>query len=92
MRRALSMLLSAALLLAAGCGRGTTQEIAAKVEAAKVKTKADLESVLGKPDKFEKLGPIESWTYTTADGEYSIKILGNDVVFGSGAGGEKKRK
>ena len=93
-RSAWPMLITFALFLLAlltGCGQGTTQEVSKKVETSHVKTKAELESLLGKPDKFEKLGPIESWTYKTSDGEYSVQVMGDKVVFSSGGTEEKKK-
>ena len=55
-----------------GCGSPTKRELAARSE--HVKTTAELESALGKPDKYELadmpvLGKVETFTYKASDGE-----------------------
>ena len=71
----------------AGCGNGSKQDIVSKT--ANVKTKQELEKALGKPDNFNKLGPIETWTYKASDGEVSFVITGDNVAIQ--ATGDKKR-
>jgi len=70
-----------------GCGAGSKQDIVKKT--AKVSTKAELERMLGKPDNFNKLGPVETWTYKASDGEVTFLITG-DTVQMQAATGEKK--
>jgi hypothetical protein len=67
----------ALLLSLAGCGNGSKQDIINKTSNAK--TKQELESALGKPQNFNKLGPIETWTYKATDGEVSFLITGDTV-------------
>ena len=60
---------------------GTTmQDLTRKAE--KVKTKDQLETALGKPDKFVKVKmgiSFESWTYTATDGEVNFTVIGDKV-------------
>jgi len=81
--------LSAAMLMSlSGCGNGTKQDILKKAEGAT--TKAQLESKLGKPEDFSKLGPVETWTYKASDGEVGFLIVG-DTVTVKAAGGDGKK-
>jgi hypothetical protein len=54
--RRLAGLLMIALLLTA-CGPASKEDLVAK--AREVKTRAELEGALGKPDDLSKLGPLE---------------------------------
>lgn len=57
------------------------QDITSRAE--KAKTRQQLETALGKPDKFEKVNMLgldaESWTYKAKDGEVNFTLL-NDKV------------
>ena len=66
-----------ALLLLAGCSR-SKEDIVGK--AREVKTRADLERSLGKPDDIAKLGPIERWTYKASNGEVVFVVVGDTVT------------
>ena len=72
------LVLSLAIVLN-GCGAGsmTKQDMVNKTS--KVKTKQELESALGKPTNFNKLGPLETWTYQAKDGEVNFVITGDTV-------------
>jgi hypothetical protein len=70
-----------------GCSR-TKEEVLAKAEG--VKTRAELESRLGRPDDIGKLGPIERWTYKASNGEVVFVIVGDTVTLQAAGGGEKK--
>jgi hypothetical protein len=87
--RALAVLLLAALLLG-GCSR-TKEDLLKKAET--VKTRAELESRLGRPDDISKLGPMETWTYKASNGEVVFVIVGDSVTLqaAGGGGGERKR-
>lgn len=80
LRRAVGVVVLAAPLVA--CGRGTKHDVMQKSEGAT--TRADLERVLGKPDRFESagVGPLrmETWTYRASDGEVLFVVAGNTVV------------
>jgi hypothetical protein len=67
----------ALLLLLSGCGDPSKHEIVKKAEGAK--NKAQLEKALGAPDDIGKVGPVETWTYTAADGEVVFLIVGDSV-------------
>lgn len=62
----------------AGCGRGTKQDIVKKADG--IKTKADLEKALGKPDSFNKAMMGETWTYKGSDGDVTFTIIGDTVT------------
>ena len=85
MRRAIVALALVGLALA-GCSR-TKEDVLRKAE--NVKTRADLESRLGRPDDIAKLGPIERWTYKASNGEVVFVIVGDTVTL-QAAGGDKK--
>jgi hypothetical protein len=76
------------LLALSGCGNGSKQDIVNKTSS--ISTKQELEKKLGKPDSFNKVGPIETWTYKASDGEVSFLITG-DTVQMNAATGEKKK-
>jgi hypothetical protein len=75
LRAALVLMLLAALV---ACGPPAKSDILKK--AASVKTKAELEQVLGKPADVAKLGPLEKWTYKASDGEVIFVIAGETVT------------
>lgn len=78
-RRSLVLAAPALALAAAACDRGSTKaELLKKAE--KAKTKADLETMLGKPTDVEKLGPIEKWTYRASDGAVVFAIFADRIV------------
>ena len=84
--RAIVALLMVALALA-GCSR-TKEDVLRKAES--VKTRADLESRLGRPDDIAKLGPVERWTYKASNGDVVFVIVGDTVTLQAAGGGEKK--
>ena len=84
--RAIVALLMVALALA-GCSR-TKEDVLRKAES--VKTRADLESRLGRPDDIAKLGPVERWTYKASNGDVVFAIVGDTVTLQAAGGGEKK--
>lgn len=66
----------------AGCGRGGKQSVYEKAK--DIKTKADMESALGKPDEMNAggIGPLsgEVWKYKCSDGIVVVTIAGDKVV------------
>jgi hypothetical protein len=79
----------AAVILAvvlASCGDPTKEDILKRVDG--IDTKQELEKVLGVPGDISKLGPIETWTYTAANGTVSFLIAGDKVTLS--ATGDKK--
>ena len=76
-----------ALLLVTGCSR-SKEDIVGK--AREVKTRADLERVIGKADDISKLGPVERWTYKASNGEVVFVIVGDTVTLQTTGSGEKK--
>jgi hypothetical protein len=82
--RAVRLLATALCLVVAavGCGRSSKHDIIRKAEQAT--TRADLERLLGKPDRFEStgVGPLrmETWVYRASDGEVLIVVAGDTVV------------
>ncbi len=87
LRRVLA--LGAALAFGACGGPMTKQEITKKAEG--ITAKADLEKKLGKPTSFNKIGPLETWTYKAADGDVTFIITGDTVRLDI-AGGSKPEK
>lgn len=80
MRRRIVVLggLSMAAALAACDSSPTKAEILKK--ATGLKTKDDLEKVLGTPAKLDKLGPLERWTYNASDGYVVFTIVAGRVA------------
>jgi hypothetical protein len=76
-----------ALLALAGCSR-TKEDVLRKAET--VKTRADLESRLGRPDDIAKLGPMERWTYKATNGDVVFVIVGDAVTLQATGPGDKK--
>jgi hypothetical protein len=76
--RLMYLLLAATLAALVACGPPTRADLLKK--AASVKTKAELEQALGKPADVAKLGPLEKWTYKTADGAVIFVIAGEAVT------------
>lgn len=76
-----------ALFLVAGCSR-SKEDIVGK--AREVKSRADLERTLGKPDDIAKLGPIERWTYKASNGEVVFVVVGDTVTLQATGSGDKK--
>ena len=75
------------LLAMVSCSR-TKEDVLKKAET--VKTKAELESRLGRPDDIAKLGPMERWTYKASNGEVVFVIMGDTVTLQATGGGDKK--
>ena len=71
-----------------GCSR-TKEDLVRKAEG--VKTRAELESKLGRADDISKLGPIEQWTYKASNGQVVFVIVGDTVTLQAAGGGEKKQ-
>ena len=85
MRSLIAVVLIALALV--GCSR-TKEDLVRKAEG--VKTRAELESKLGRADDISKLGPIEQWTYKASNGQVVFVIVGDTVTL-QAAGGEKKQ-
>lgn len=81
------MSLLAAVLLTA-CGPSSKEDLLAK--ARDVKTRAQLEAALGKPDNVSKLGPVEQWTYKAKNGQVVFILLGETVTIEAAGPSEKK--
>jgi hypothetical protein len=79
MKSCISIVVLALAIALNGCGAGsmTKQDIVNKTS--NVKTKQELEKALGKPTNFNKLGPLETWTYQAKDGEVNYVITGDTV-------------
>ena len=60
------------------CGPSSKEDMLAK--AREVKTRAQLESALGKPDDVSKLGPVEKWTYKAKNGKVTFILMGDAVT------------
>jgi hypothetical protein len=80
MRRRMVVLggLSLPMALAACDSSPTKAEILKK--AGGLKTKEELEKVLGVPAKLDKLGPLERWTYNARDGVVVFTIVAGRVA------------
>lgn len=90
MRRLLaSLALGAALAFGACGGQMTKQELTKKAEG--ISAKADLEKKLGKPTSFNKIGPLETWTYKASDGEVIFLITGDTVRLDIAGGGKPEK-
>ena len=63
----------------AGCDSSPTKAEILK-KAAGLKTKEELEKVLGVPAKLDKLGPLERWTYNAKDGIVVFTIVAGRVA------------
>ena len=89
MRRRMIVLGGLALMtvLAACDSSPTKAEILKK--AAGIKTREELEKVLGQPNNLDKLGPIERWTYNAKDGVVVFTIVAGRVALDET--GEKKQ-
>ena len=88
MKRILCSLALGLVMVLAGCGQGTKQDIMDKAK--DVKTKEELEKVLGKPDRVNSIGLAERWTYKGSDGDVNFNIVGGKVMVTDTIGGEKK--
>lgn len=80
MRRRMVVLggLSLPMALAACNSSPTKAEILKK--ASGLRTKEDLEKVLGAPATLDKLGPLERWTYNAKDGVVVFTIVAGRVA------------
>jgi len=70
------------------CGPSSKEDMLAKAK--EVKTRAQLESALGKPDDVSKLGPVEQWTYKAKNGKVVFVLVGDTVTIEAAGGQEKK--
>ena len=78
--------LALSLGLLAACEK-STQEILDKAQNAE--TKSQLLDALGDPDRVNKLGPLETWSYKASNGEVTFVITGDRVTIQ--AAGTSKR-
>ena len=78
-----------ALLLLAGCGNGTKEDVVRKARG--VSTRSELEHALGKPTDIAKLGPLERWTYKASNGEVVFLIVGDHVTLETTGGSDEKK-
>lgn len=62
-----------------GCDSSPTKAEILK-KATGLKTKEELERVLGVPAKLDKLGPLERWTYNAKDGVVVFTIVAGRVA------------
>jgi hypothetical protein len=69
------------------CGPSSKEDILAKAKDAK--TRAQLETALGKPDDVSKLGPIEKWTYRAKNGQVVFILFGETVTIEAAGPSEK---
>ncbi len=76
------------LLVLAACGKPTKEELVRK--SANVKTKAELEAVLGRADDITKVGPLETWRYKGANGDVIFIITGDTVQLQATDSGKKR--
>jgi hypothetical protein len=67
------------LAVLAGCDSSPTKAEILK-KAAGIKTREELEKVLGQPNNLDKLGPIERWTYNAKDGTVVFTIVAGRVA------------
>ena len=88
MRNFVLALSVAMLMTLSGCGNGSKQDIMTKASGAS--SKEDLQSKLGKPDKFESFGLGERWTYKASDGDVNFNIVGGKVVLSDTITPDKK--
>jgi hypothetical protein len=78
MRRNLLLPVLGLVLLALAACSDRTADVVEKAEG--VSSKTELRDVLGSPDKLDKVGPVERWTYETSDGSVTFVITGDTVV------------
>lgn len=83
--RALALVLALALT---ACGPPSKEDLVAKARA--VKTRAELERVLGRPDDVTKLGPLEKWTYRAKNGQVVFVLVGDTVTLEATAPAQKQ--
>ncbi len=76
------------LLVVAACGKPTKEDLVRKSE--NVKTKAELEAVLGRADDITKVGPLETWRYKGSNGDVVFIITGDIVQLQATDSGKKK--
>jgi hypothetical protein len=88
MRRFAGLLMIGLAFLVTACGPSSKEDMVAK--AREVKTRAELERALGKPDDVSKLGPLEKWTYKARNGQVVFVLVG-DVVTLEAAGPPDKK-
>jgi hypothetical protein len=67
------------LVALGGCDSSPTKAEILK-KAAGLKTKEELEKVLGLPAKLDKIGPVERWTYNAKDGVVVYTIVAGRVA------------
>jgi len=70
------------------CGPPSKEDMLAKAKDAK--TRAQLESALGKPDDVSKLGPVEKWTYKARNGQVVFLLVGETVTIEAAGPSDKK--
>jgi hypothetical protein len=77
-----------AVFVLTACGPSSKEDILAKAKDAK--TRAQLETALGKPDDVSKLGPVEKWTYRARNGQVVFILFGETVTIEAAGPSEKK--
>ena len=70
------------------CGPSSKEDMLAKAK--DVRTRAQLEGALGKPDDVSKLGPVEKWTYKTRNGQVVFLLVGETVTIEAAGPSDKK--
>jgi len=83
MRSEQALIVLVSLMLITGCGRGTKNELANKVD--KLTTVEEVKKALGKPDSYDVMevpiiGKTETLTYIASDGELKISVLNGKVM------------
>jgi uncharacterized lipoprotein len=72
----------------AACGPSSKEDMLARTKDAK--TRAQLETALGKPDDVRKLGPVEKWTYRARNGQVVFILVGETVTIEAAGPSERK--
>ena len=81
-----ALALGASMFALAACSDPSQAEILKKAENAE--TKAQLEEILGMPDKVSKMGPVEVWTYNADEGTVSFTLAGSNITLRTAGDGE----
>ncbi|MFN7972788.1 MAG: hypothetical protein U0166_10640 [Acidobacteriota bacterium] len=80
LKRAMGTFLILLCIVTPACKKKMSkQEIVQKSES--IKTKQELERVLGKPDEYQHLAKLERWIYHGSDGDVTFHVVGDRVMF-----------